>query len=70
MVVEHLNGGHEGSDANAIIWGIANFFSLVVNGIELADFIAVTDCLEQRPNRFTGTGHLEVLFFNTNLGMC
>ena len=46
MVVEHLNGGHESSDANAIIWGIANFLCLVVNGIELADFVAVTDCLE------------------------
>ena len=60
MVVEHLNGGHEGSDANAIIWGIANFLCLVVNGIELADFVGVTDCLEQGPNSFTVARHLEV----------
>ena len=50
MVVEHVNGGHEGADADTIIWGIANFLSLVVNGIELANFVAVTDCFEQRPD--------------------
>ena len=59
-VVEHIDGCHESSDANAIILGIANFLSLVVNGIELADFVGVTDCLEQGPNRFTVARHLEV----------
>ena len=66
----HLNGGHEGSDADAIIWGSANFLCLVVNSIELANFVAVTDCLEHRLDRLTVTRHLEVRFFNTYLGMC
>ena len=60
MIVEHLDSSHETSDADTIIWRIANFFSLVVNGVEFADFVGVTDSLEQRSNGFTVTGHLEV----------
>ena len=60
VIVEHLDGSHESSDADTIIWRIANFFSLVVNGVEFANFVAVTDSLEQGSNSFTVTWHLEV----------
>ena len=69
VIVEHLDGGHESADADAIICSIANFFRLVVNGIEFADFVAVPDCLKQSPDSFTVARHLEVRFLDTNLGV-
>ena len=69
MLVEHLNGGHESTHTNAIIWRIANFFSLVVNGVEFADFVVVTACFKQSPDSFTVTRHLEVRFLDTNLSV-
>ena len=67
--MEHLDGCHESSDANTIILSIANFFSLVVNGVEFADFVVVTACFKQSPDSFTVTRHLEVRFLDTNLGV-
>jgi len=45
--VEHLDGGHESTDTDAIILSIANFLRLIVNGVEFANFVAVTDGFEQ-----------------------
>ena len=45
--VEHLDGGHESTDTDAIILRIANFLRLIVNRVEFADFVAVTDGFEQ-----------------------
>ena len=69
MVVEHVDGGHESTHADTIIRGAANFFGLVVNGVEFADFVAVTDSLEQGLDGLAVTRHLEVSFLDTNLGV-
>ena len=68
-VVEHLDGSHESADADAIIGGVANFLRLIVNGVEFADFVAVTDCLEQGLDGVTVTRHLEVSFLDSDLGV-
>ena len=67
--MEHLDGCHESAHADTIIRCIANFLSLIVNGVEFADFVAVTDSLEQGLDTVAITRHLEVRFLDTNLSV-
>ena len=69
MVVEHLDSRHESSDADAIILGSANFFGLVINGVEFADFVAVTDLFEEGLDGCTVARALEVLLLDSDFGV-
>lgn len=69
VIVEHLNCGHESTHADTIIWRIANFLRLVIDGIEFTDFVAVTNGLEEGLDCITVTRHLEISFVDAKLGM-
>ena len=69
VVVEHLNSCHESPDADAIILGAANFFGLVINGVEFADFVAVTDLFKESLNCCTVARALEVLLLDSDLSV-
>ena len=69
VVVEHLDCSHESSDTNAIIDAIANFFCLVINGVEFTDFVGVTDLFKERFNCCTVTWALEVRLLDTNFSV-
>ena len=69
VVVEHLDCSHESSDANTIILGAANFFRLVINGVEFTDFVGVTDLFKESLDSCTIAWLLEVTLLNTNLSV-
>ena len=69
MVVEHLHSRHEASDADTIILRTANFFSLVINGVEFADLVAVTDLFKKGLYGSAVTGALEVRLLDSDLCM-
>ena len=69
MVVEHLDCSHESSDANTIILGAANFFRLVINGVEFTDFVGVTDLFKETFDRCTITWLLEVTLLDADFGV-
>ena len=69
MVVEHLDCSHESSDANTIILGAANFFCLVINGVEFTDFVGVTDLFKEGFDSCTIARLLEVTLLDTDFGV-
>ena len=69
VVVEHLDCSHESSDANTIILGAANFFSLVINGVEFTNFVGVTDLFKESFDRCTIARLLEVTLLDTDFGV-
>ena len=69
MVVEHLDCSHESSDANTIILGAANFFRLIINGVEFTDFVGVTDRFKERLDRCTITRLLEITLLDTDFSV-
>ena len=69
MVVEHLDCSHESSDANTIILGAANFFRLIINGVEFTDFVVVTDLFKESFDRCTIAWLLEVILLDADFGV-
>ena len=60
LVVQHLHCGHESTHTHHVVLRSADFFGLVVHGIELSDLVAVADSLKQLLDCGTVTWLLEV----------
>ena len=43
LVVQHLDGSHERTHAHLVVLRTANFFGLIVHGVEFADFVTVAN---------------------------
>ena len=68
LIVEHLHSGHEGAHAHLVVWRSADFFSLVVHGVEFADFVTVADRFKQLLDGGAVSWLLEVRLLDTELG--
>jgi len=65
--VQHLDCRHESPHAHHVILGLANFFGLVVHGVEFADFVGVTDGFEEGLDGGSVAWHLEVRLLDAQL---
>jgi len=63
--MEHLDGGHEGSDADLVVGGVADLLGFVVNGIELTNFVTDANCFEETLDGGSVAWHLEVSLRDT-----
>lgn len=66
--MERVNCHHERTHANHVVLRVAHFFCTVVNAVEFANFITVTDFLEQCLDCFTGAWLLEIVFTHSAFG--
>lgn len=58
--MKHLDGRHEGTHANHVVLRSADFFGLVVHGIELSDLVTVADSLKKLLDASSVTRNLKV----------
>lgn len=58
--MKHLHSRHEGAHTNHVVLRSADFFGLVVHGIELSDLVTVANCLKELLDAGSVTRNLEV----------
>ena len=67
LVVQHLDCGHECTHTHHVVLRSADFFGLVVHGIELSDLVTVADSLEQLLDACPVAWYLEVCLLDSHL---